>query len=549
MSFSEESDSEQEMEQEQPQLSSLKSNLNPQKYYSQRNHYCKFCDKDLSHRHMKTIDFEKHLEKCRKYFKYAINGSTCKFCQKSNDKLGQLLHHIEKIHYKEIEIETENIQQNLETAENTREREDSVAVKPHTCDGCMKTFKYNMGLKKHKIICQKIEKSNINADSKNSNLEEGEIKGNHLPDADVNSGSEKEFSVKSKSKKTNIKMRNCEYCNLEKSAAYYREHVKKCVIYSTLVPNNICQICNKSFGLPITNSNQKNAYSHLSKRHRSLINQKDNDNEIVNKQLNNPERKQIKPEKQIAGTGNQNPPKQQPKHKCVYCNDFVSSEIYSEHMKSCIEKSNSKPPPIVKKEKIPEENSHDEDNNITEEIDDKIPEVEPMLIVPDAGNPKDLEQADHDDDDEDPNEILGDILDDSSIGTNDTHGPIEIDDIADEDFPQPNANSTSNEIDDNECKIVVDPRKSNSSEVEILNSPNPYTMPMLITNNKSAAAKQFRTFMQNKDPRMISQLYNCPICKGKFFTFEIVQDHLSQFHKIPKEHQQRLKLEINCVTI
>ena len=29
---------------------------------------------------------------------------------------------------------------------------------------------------------------------------------------------------------------------------------------------------------------------------------------------------------------------------------------------------------------------------------------------------------------DDPSEILGDVLDDSSIGSNDTHGPIEIED-------------------------------------------------------------------------------------------------------------------------
>ena len=42
---------------------------------------------------------------------------------------------------------------------------------------------------------------------------------------------------------------------------------------------------------------------------------------------------------------------EQPKHKCVYCTEFVSSAIYSEHMKSCIEKSKSPQNPMEKDKK------------------------------------------------------------------------------------------------------------------------------------------------------------------------------------------------------
>ena len=429
--------------------------------------------------------------------------------------------------------------------EKTRERESSISTKPFSCDVCLKKFKYNMGLKKHKINCQNIEKSvppeianqtgntisNSNEKNRNSNFEEHdeEMKSNiNLADDEAFSGSEKDFSVKSNRKKSNnIKMRNCEYCNLEKNAKYYREHVKKCAIYSKLVPNNKCRICTKEFGLPITNINQKTAYSHLSKRHRSLINQKDDftgkNGGIVNKQLNSKQNKQNKPPEKEA-VRNQSP-----------------------------QQSNFKPPPIaVKREKIAEEMVHSEDD-CTKKNGVKIPQPET---------------------EEDPSEILGDVLDDSSIGSNDTHGPIEIednDDIAMDETEysnsQFNADATltsrnekfhdddfTKNNEDNDCKILSDdPRvrrklANTSNEVEILNSPNPYAMPMLVSNNTNGA-KQFRTFMQNKDPRMISQLSMCPICKGKFFTVQIVQDHLSQFHKIPKEHQQRLKLEINIVAI
>ena len=547
MSFSDESNSDQEMVEQQPQV--------PNSTHKSR-HYCKFCDKDLKSSHLKNEDFMKHLDRCRKYFKYVINGSTCKICQKfKSEKLGPLLNHIEKIHAKELFEKDNDKQQSLEEkdftenigedtipeTENTREREGSISTKPFSCDGCLKKFKYNMGLKKHKINCQNIEKSgpspeianqtgnafsNSDEKNKNSNFEEHdeEMKSNiNLADDEAFSGSEKDFPVISNRKKSNnIKMRNCEYCNLEKNAKYYREHVKKCAIYSKLVPNNICQICTKDFGLPITNINQKTAYSHLSKRHRSLINQKDDftgkNGGIVNKQLNSERNKQNKPPEKEA-VSNQSP-----------------------------KQSNFKPPPIaVKREKIAEEMVHSEDD-FTKKNGSKILETE-----------------------EDPSEILGDVLDDSSIGSN---GPIEIDDNDDiamdeteYSYSKSNADAktSSNEkfrendltkkYEDNDCKILSDdPRvqrrklANTSTEVEILNSPNPYAMPMLVSNNKNGA-KQFRTFMQNKDPRMISQLYICPVCKGKFFTVDIVQDHLSQFHKIPTEHQQRLNLEINIVAI
>ena len=529
MSFSDESNSDQEMVEQQPQV----SNSTPPK----SRHYCKVCDKDLKSSHLKNEDFMKHLDRCRKYFKYVINGSTCQICQKyKNEKLGQLLNHIEKIHAKELFDKDNDKQRNLEEKDFTenlgddtitqtekfRERESSISTKPFSCDVCLKKFKYNMGLKKHKINCQNIEKSgppeitnqtgnaisNSDEKNKNSNFEEHdeEMKSNiNLTDDGALSGSEKDFSVKSNRKKSNnIKMRNCEYCNLEKNAKYYREHVKKCAIYSKLVPNNKCQFCTKNFGLPITNINQKTAYSHLSKRHRSLINKKDDftgkNGGIVNKQLNSKQNKQNKPPEKEA-VRNQSP-----------------------------QQSNFKPPPIaVKREKIAEEMVHSEDD-CTKKNGVKIPQPET---------------------EEDPSEILGDVLDDSSIGSNDTHGPIEIednDDIAMDETEYSNSQSNADATLTSRNEKFREDDFTKNNEVEILNSPNPYAMPMLVSNNTNGA-KQFRTFKQNKDPRMISQLSMCPVCKGKFFTVQIVQDHLSQFHKIPKEHQQRLKLEINIVAI
>ena len=51
------------------------------------------------------------------------------------------------------------------------------------------------------------------------------------------------------------------------------------------------------------------------------------------------------------------------------------------------------------------------------------------------------------------------------------------------------------------------------------------------------------------DPYMITQLFICPVCLGKFADVSYIQGHISNFHKIPVEHQQRLGLEIQCVDV
>ena len=53
----------------------------------------------------------------------------------------------------------------------------------------------------------------------------------------------------------------------------------------------------------------------------------------------------------------------------------------------------------------------------------------------------------------------------------------------------------------------------------------------------------------NIDPYMITQLFICPVCLGKFADASYIQGHISNFHKIPVEHQQRLGLEIQCVDV
>ena len=50
--------------------------------------------------------------------------------------------------------------------------------------------------------------------------------------------------------------------------------------------------------------------------------------------------------------------------------------------------------------------------------------------------------------------------------------------------------------------------------------------------------------LQDSDPRMVTILFICPLCLGKFTDLKVVQDHVVKFHKVTLEHQIRLGLKI-----
>ena len=50
------------------------------------------------------------------------------------------------------------------------------------------------------------------------------------------------------------------------------------------------------------------------------------------------------------------------------------------------------------------------------------------------------------------------------------------------------------------------------------------------------------------DPRIVTTLFECPICFVKLLFLAHAQDHIARFHRISIQHQKRMNLEIEEIS-
>ena len=69
---------------------------------------------DFSGKNSRPKHYVEHVEKCKKFQPFILNGNECKFCKKEMRILGHLFVHIEKMHAKEVDTEMKKQKKNFQ---------------------------------------------------------------------------------------------------------------------------------------------------------------------------------------------------------------------------------------------------------------------------------------------------------------------------------------------------------------------------------------------------------------------------------------------------